>query len=294
MEEKCLRVRANAKVNLALHITGQQLDGRHILDSLVAFPDFGDELYFEKADDLSLSVSGPFGNELLQENKSGPNIIIKAAQLIKEQDNGAAIKLIKNLPLASGIGGGSSDAAVTLKTLSRLWNKKMPELKDILDLGSDVPVCLSNELQRMQGIGEIRTVLDPPPPMWIVLANPGVRIPTAKIFNYLKSKHNGELEPFQRINDLETFFQYLKRQRNDLESVTTTLFPEVDGMLEVINETLHCKLCRMSGSGATCFGLYTRESHAIEAEEKIKESFSKAWAVSAPLFSINSRNNIVG
>ena len=132
MIKKSISVKANAKINLALHVIGQRSDGLHLLDSIVAFPEFGDELIFENSDEVSLSISGPFGNHLLEHATHASNLVIKAANLFREQDNGVAIKLIKNLPIASGMGGGSSNAAITLKTLAELWNKKMPDFKDIL------------------------------------------------------------------------------------------------------------------------------------------------------------------
>ena len=294
MKNKVISARANAKVNLALHVIGQRKDGLHLLDSIVAFPDYGDELFFEKDEKFSLSISGPFGHQLQQQNTNDSNIILKATKLFKNWDSGVKIQLIKNLPVSSGVGGGSSNAAVTLQILSKLWKKNIPDLNEILKLGADVPVCLSNGLQRMQGIGEILTPLVPPLPMWIVLANPGIEIPTKQIFGLLGVKENRKLEPFHDLKDQDSFFEYLRRQRNDLEGVTSGLFPEIRVMLQTFNSTTHCKLCRMSGSGATCFGLYTQKDHALNAKRAITETFSKAWVVSAPLFLTNPCHNIIG
>ena len=275
MVNRSIRGQANVKVNLALHVVGQRIDGFHLLDSLVAFPEYGDELIVKNAKEISLSISGPFGDQLLNETKNLSNIVLRAAKLFEDKNNGAAIQLIKNIPIASGIGGGSSDAALTLKILSRLWKKKMPALTDIANLGSDIPVCLSNEFQRMQGIGDKVTILKPPPPMWIVLANPGIKVPTAKIFDFLNAKSNQGLEPLSSVYDHDSFFQYLKRQRNDLENVTCHLYPEVKELILAIKNTRNCKVCRMSGSGATCFGLYQQKTCAQMAEKIISESFVK-------------------
>ena len=294
MRHKSVRVCANAKVNLALHVVGELPGGLHRLDSLVAFPDFGDELIFERAEELSLSVTGPFANQLIEENKSVPNLVMKAAHLLKDPNQGAAITLIKNLPISSGIGGGSSDAAMTIQTLSRFWNKQIPPLDEILKLGSDVPVCLSNDFQRMEGFGEKTTLLPMPYAMWIVLANSGIKVSTRKIFGSLRNKNNDGLELLGNRKDQDGFFNYLKRQRNDLEDVTCGLFPEVQYLLEAITATSNCKLCRMSGSGATCFGLYTKKDFAIKAVGEIKENFPNVWVVAAPLFSTDSRNNEIG
>ena len=293
MENNNFVVRAKAKVNLALHIVGQRRDGMHLLDSIVAFPEVGDELSFLSADDLSLSISGPFGGRLSKEISIDENSIIRAAKLLKGGNKGVAIKLVKNLPIASGIGGGSSNAAATIKALSKLWLKPMPTLDKILTLGADVPVCLSNKLQRMQGIGEIRTVLSEPPPIWIVLVNPGVSIPTYEIFNLLEKKENKKLEELSSALEQECFFKYLERQRNDLEPIVKNLFPQVETTLQVINDTRECKVCRMSGSGATCFGLYSKEKHALTAEKVISESLPKAWVKSALLFSMNTLDDII-
>ena len=294
MKNKSFRAWANAKVNLALHVVGELPNGLHLLDSLVAFPKFGDELIFERADGLSLKVTGPFSRELLEESKNSPNLVMKAAQLLQGPDQGIAIELIKNLPLASGIGGGSSDAATTIQVLSRLWKKPIPSLEDILELGSDVPVCIANSFQRMQGIGGETTLLPMPSVLWIVLANPRVKVSTAKIFSFLRNKNNGALERLDFQRDQESFLSYLSRQRNDLENVTCGLFPEVDSILEFIKATSNCKLSRMSGSGATCFGLYVEKDFAIKAVDEIKQRFSSAWVVSAPLFSTDSSHNEIG
>lgn len=291
MENKRLRVWANAKVNLALHVVGELPSGLHLLDSLVAFPSFGDEIIVEESKGLSLTLTGPFSNELLQDNKYSKNLVMKAAELLKSSNQGAVIKLIKNLPIASGLGGGSSDAATTIKALSWLWNRSLPDLEDLLKLGSDVPVCLSHNFQRMQGIGGKTTLLSKPPKMWIVLANPGIKVPTSKIFGFLQNKNNQGLERLDYGTDQDSFFCYLNRQRNDLEDVTCGLFPEVKLMLEFIKGTLNCRLSRMSGSGATCFGLYTQKEYATKAVDEINKKFYQAWAVSAPLFSINSIDN---
>ena len=218
---------------------------------------------------------------------------MKAARLLIEHNQGASITLIKNLPIAAGIGGGSSDAAITIQTLSRLWGKQIPPLEDILKLGSDIPVCLSNGFQRMQGVGAKTTLLPMPSEMWIVLANPGIKVSTAKIFGFLKKKNNEELEYLANRTDKDSFFSYLKRQRNDLEEVTCRMFPEVKLLLEIINATPKCELSRMSGSGATCFGLYAEKEFATQAVDEIKNSFSHVWAVCAPLFSTNAGYNKV-
>ena len=142
---------ARAKVNLALHVTGQRADGYHLLDSLVVFPEIGDRIEVEAAKTLSLTIDGPFAGEL---GAGGDNLVLRAAERLCPQGRGAAIHLTKSLPVASGIGGGSADAAAALRALSRLWELDVdPELA--LSLGADVPVCLVSQSQWMRGIGEV-------------------------------------------------------------------------------------------------------------------------------------------
>ena len=291
--ETTLQVLAKAKINLALHVTGVLPNGLHSLDSLVAFPEVGDTLTFEEAEGLSLTVKGPFGPELLEANKNSKNLVMSAAQLMMGPGNGVSISLIKNLPLASGIGGGSSDAASTLRALATIWNKSIPDYTDILKLGSDVPVCLSYAFQRLQGIGDQLTQLPLPSLMWIVLVNPGIQVPTSKIFSLLENKINQPLERLGNLDNKSSFFDYLKRQRNDLQGVTCKLFPEVKNLLEFLTDTEHCKLARMSGSGATCFGLYSEKSYAVNAAKSVKNVFPDFWVEHTKLFSSNSRNNEV-
>jgi 4-diphosphocytidyl-2C-methyl-D-erythritol kinase len=167
---------APAKVNLALHVTGRRPDGYHLLDSLVAFPAIGDRVEAEPAAGLSLTLDGPFARDL----GAGPdNLVLRAAQLIRPEGKGAAIRLVKSLPVASGIGGGSSDAAAALRLLARLWEVPLPPAEQLAALGADVPVCLRAMPQRMQGIGERLTPVELPP-FWIVLANPGFPVATLR------------------------------------------------------------------------------------------------------------------
>ncbi len=165
---------APAKVNLALHVTGQRPDGYHLLDSLVVFAGIGDRVSVSSDDTLSLEV---IGADIAEVPSDARNLVLKAARLFDE-DKGAKIVLEKNLPTASGIGGGSSDAAAALRALSALWNLPLPSTDSVLRLGADLPVCMKPEPQRMRGIGEI---LDPAPVlprMHMVLANPRVGVTT--------------------------------------------------------------------------------------------------------------------
>ncbi|MDH3263802.1 MAG: 4-(cytidine 5'-diphospho)-2-C-methyl-D-erythritol kinase, partial [Paracoccaceae bacterium] len=180
---------APAKINLALHVTGQRPDGYHLLDSLVVFAPVGDRLTAAPADALSLSVTGPFAEGVAPDET---NLVLKAARALGP-GRGAAITLEKKLPVASGIGGGSADAAAALRALARLWELPLPGLKAVLALGADVPVCLASRPSRMRGIGEIVEPLPLPVPVNIVLANPGHAVSTPQVFALLSEQRNPPL-----------------------------------------------------------------------------------------------------
>ncbi|MBM3515122.1 MAG: 4-(cytidine 5'-diphospho)-2-C-methyl-D-erythritol kinase, partial [Alphaproteobacteria bacterium] len=165
---------APAKINLTLHVTGRRADGYHLLDSLVAFADIGDRISIAPAPDLRLHVTGPFAAGLPTD---AGNLVLRAAQVLRgARTIGADVTLEKNLPVASGIGGGSSDAATTVLALSRLWN--VPLDLAVATLGADIPVCLRRKPTRMAGIGEILTDVSPLPKCGIALVNPGVPLAT--------------------------------------------------------------------------------------------------------------------
>ncbi len=189
---------APAKVNLALHVTGRRSDGYHLLDSVVVFADVGDQLRIDAAEELSLSVTGPFADGVPTD---ASNLVLRAAALMAPSGQGARIALEKHLPHAGGIGGGSSDAAATIKSLARLWEAVLPDAASVLKLGADVPVCLKAPApQRMQGIGEELTPLPVLPECCVVLVNPGISVPTAQVFSRLASgggTRNPGLTPLQ-------------------------------------------------------------------------------------------------
>jgi 4-diphosphocytidyl-2-C-methyl-D-erythritol kinase len=272
-------------VNLALHITGKLGNGYHILDSLIGFPNYGDILTFEKASEITLKISGPFANDLKASSfKNNENIIVKAARLMCKTDQGVKINLLKNLPVSSGIGGGSTDAAVTLQAISEIWNIPLPGIQDLISLGADIPVCLSQDFQRMEGVGEKLTALSKPSKIWIVLVNSGLKISTKAIFDQLEQTDNKPLDELTKFETQDSFFNYLSSQRNDLEIVVTKLFPQVGNTLEILRKTKGNKLVRMSGSGSTCFGLYLSEREAILAVSFLKTKVSDYWIQAVPIF----------
>ncbi len=269
---------APAKVNLALHVTGRRPDGLHLLDSIVAFPRLGDRVEVESAPRLSLSTNGPFASEL---GPSADNLVLRAAQLMAS-GRGAALRLTKNLPVASGIGGGSSDAAATLRLLARLWRTSLPEPDDVLALGADVPVCLGGEASRMSGVGERLEPLRLSP-FWIVLANPDVPLATGAVFARLTSRTNPPLSDPPDQAPAKTFFDWLSVQRNDLEAPARAAAPVIGEALAALAAQRGCHLARLSGSGATCFGLFLTESPALAAAEALRGVHPAWWIAAAPV-----------
>lgn len=244
---------AHAKINLSLHVTGQRDDGYHLLDSLVMFTSLGDVIHASPADGLSLTIDGPFAADL---EGGDDNLVLRAARLFGHTD-GAAITLTKNLPVASGIGGGSTDAAATLRALSKLWNLPLPDLAAQVSLGADVPVCMTSELTRMGGIGDQIETLGPAPMLDMLLVNPNVPVSTPSIFKGLEAKANPPMttqmpDPF----DITDWTVWLGKQRNDLEPPARALAPAIADVIAALNSQEGCNLARMSGSGATCFAIF--------------------------------------
>ncbi|HLP69120.1 MAG TPA: 4-(cytidine 5'-diphospho)-2-C-methyl-D-erythritol kinase [Rhizobium sp.] len=257
---------ASAKINLALHVTGRREDGYHLLDSIVTFAEAGDRLTFAVASEDSLSLSGRFGPVLAADPKgTGDNLVTKARDLLREalRDRGldtlpVEITLEKNLPIASGIGGGSADAAATLRGLLRLWNADLPasELATIaLRLGADVPMCLAARPLRASGIGEAITPITTMPSFAMVLANPLKAVSTPEVFRRLEKKDNPPISSPPPVADREAWVAWLSTLRNDLEAPARALLPEIGRVCDMLAES-GADLVRMSGSGATCFGLY--------------------------------------
>ncbi len=267
---------ANAKINLCLHVTGQQVDGYHLLDSLVVFADYGDALTFVDADEFSVSIDGPFGAGL---DGGSDNLITRAGVALGER--GAAVELTKNLPISSGIGGGSADAAATLRGLSALWNVDIPD--DLgLSLGADVPVCLAGRSVRMHGVGEQLEPIDFLPAMPAILVNAGDAVSTPTVFSALSAKQNDPIGalPTEPLN-FQQAVTYLAGLRNDLQAPATAISPNIADVLDVMNQD--AVLARMSGSGATCFGLYENISMAQTAAEKIAVQHPNWWVQAVTL-----------
>lgn len=277
-----MREAAPAKVNLFLHITGRRADGYHLLESLFVFADVCDWLEVCPADDLSLNIIGPQAASI---PNSADNLVLAAARALQPLSGlkGARLTLEKNLPVAAGIGGGSADAAAALRLLVRFWGLKTPaaQLHDIaLALGADVPACLDPAPKLVRGIGDILQPLSGLPPLFLLLANPGVAVPTAAVFG-ARAGLGGRFSPagppnFGRI-DTERLVEILATSSNDLEAAAISLAPQIRTVIEVIGAQADCRIARMSGSGATCFGLFTNQGAAIAAATEIAAQYPAWW-----------------
>lgn len=271
---------APAKVNLTLHVTGRRADGYHLLDSLVVFAGLGDWLSVHAAATPSLKVQGPFAADI----PDGPdNLVWRAATLAAPQDP-VRLCLTKCLPAASGLGGGSADAAAVLRALAVLGLARWPVPEDALVLGADVPVCLSPGPQRMAGIGEDLTALAPLPPVWLLLANPGHATPTGAVFAALERRDNPAMPTLPaRWKTPGELVTWLAGQRNDLEAPARRLVPQIDTVLSALAAQPGCALARMSGSGATCFGLFVDAPAAAAAQERLRAAQPHWWCEAAPV-----------
>jgi 4-diphosphocytidyl-2-C-methyl-D-erythritol kinase len=275
-------VLAPAKLNLALHATGRRPDGYHLLDSLVAFTRFGDRLTITPADEDSFVMSGPFAAGLQADDT---NLVIRARDALRQafgHQAPAAIALEKNLPVASGVGGGSSDAAAVLKGLRDVWklDASDADLARIgLTLGADLPMCLAAKPLLARGIGDEITPVPGTASLGIVLVNPGVAVSTADVFAALASADNEPLPPLPRTLDFHGLCNWLETTRNDLEAPARRIRPEISGALAALRKG-GAHFARMSGSGATCFGLFESGNVAKRAATTIRER-RPGWFVAA-------------
>lgn len=264
---------APAKINLFLHITGKRDDGYHTLQSLMAFADVGDDLEFFPAEEFAVEVKGPFATAL---PPSTDNLIYKAAKSLADEYEvplRGKIILTKNLPIASGIGGGSADAAATLKGLLKLWG--LPEdlirlQKIALQLGADVPACLQGAAVFAEGIGEKLAPAQNMPAHYLVLVNPLIATSTPSVFKNFRAPFSAPITPSLDIAQC----------RNDLTEAAIAVTSEIKTVSAAIANTANCVFSRLSGSGATCFGVYETAAAAAAAAAALKTKHTGWWVVS--------------
>lgn len=273
---------APAKLNLYLHITGRQPNGYHDLDSLVAFAGIGDDIHIQPADHFSFIVEGPQAGPLRHQPEAS-NLVVKAAHSLaaltgKKLD--VQLTLIKNLPVASGIGGGSSDAAAALRSLARYWNIPLNDprlIEAAAQHGQDVPVCLKiqNNYMTATGTREAHAL----PYADIVLINPLLELPTPAVYASYRNGGYGFIAsaPFKRIpTDLAELVTYLKERENSLFRPACDLCPEIKTVIKALEQS-GSLLARMSGSGATCFGLYPDAKTASDARNAVLKIYPGWW-----------------
>lgn len=281
--------RAPAKVNLSLRVHGRRADGFHALDSLVAFAEIGDTLTLTPDAALRLDVESPFAGDL-----DSDNIVLRAAEAVADlwpEARTGAFRLVKRLPVAAGLGGGSSDAAAALRLLAGINPGRITpgDLERLAaSLGSDVPVCLEARAAWVRGRGERVTPLPELPPVPAVLANPGTALATGEVYAALGAApvSDGTEEeaplpgPFDTLGELVAF---LARERNDLEEPARALAPVIGETRAALEAAPGCLLARLSGSGATCFGIFAEDDAARQAARDIAAAHPEWWVVATRL-----------
>jgi 4-diphosphocytidyl-2-C-methyl-D-erythritol kinase len=278
-EFRPITVFAPAKINLYLHIAGRREDGYHDLDSLVVFADIGDRVTIEPASDFSLRINGPFASGFtVKETDSSPNSSNLVARAVWEMSRAARrdpkfrVTLNKNLPLASGIGGGSADAAAVIWGMMSLWGLPLstPWLPDLMaNLGADIPSCLRCAPVQMTGIGDILYPIADLPEIPVVLVHPAKHCPTPDVFRRFMGPMRGEVDLHENLSTPDALLNEIKKRDNDLTSAAIEIVPDIAVALKSLATQKNCLLHRMSGSGATCFGLFETPEDAEHAAETI-------------------------
>jgi 4-diphosphocytidyl-2-C-methyl-D-erythritol kinase len=281
---------ARAKLNLTLRITGRRDDGYHLLDSLVAFAEIGDRVTARLAERGSIRVSGPFASALAGESD---NLVTRAAAALAaaasvpaDLAQRTALDLEKNLPVASGIGGGSADAAAALQALMALWqvdHTGAARERLALSLGADVPVCLAGLPARMSGIGERLAPLPPLPASFLVLVNPLVACPTGPVFKARQGAFSAPLAAFEPPQSAADLAAVVRAGGNDLEAPAIAICPPIGSILSRLRREPGCLAAAMSGSGGTCFGLFARAEEAEASTARIAAEHSRWWVAATRL-----------
>ncbi len=285
-----LRLTARAKVNLYLHVVGRRGDGYHLLDSLVVFADLADSLEIRPSSELTLAVRGAFAAD------TGPvedNLVLRAARALREAAGmarrGAEIVLDKNIPAVAGLGGGSADAAAALDALARMWEVPggavdLPALA--MEIGADVPVCLAGVASFVGGAGEELAPAPELPPAGLLLVNPGIQVATQAVFAARRGGFSPAgvfAGPIASVADLAAL---LAERDNDLTEAATRLAPAIGDVIDALAGLTGCRLARMSGSGATCFGLFDDARAAAAAAPAVRRD---GWWVAASVITHTKR-----
>lgn len=277
---------APAKINLYLHVVGRRDSGYHELDSLIVFADIHDLVAIESADSLGLTLEGPFARAL---GNDPSNLVLRAAQALADQaglQRGASITLSKNLPVASGIGGGSADAAATLRALNKFWQAGLDDsaLSRLgQSLGADVPVCIFGRTARVQGIGEHIEPGPELPEIGLLLVNPGVAVSTAAAFSGRAGAFSQPVDLPGSFDSAASLAGFLSHCHNDLLDPARRLAPEIDAVLADIARQPDCLFAALSGSGATGFGIFAKVETASAAAAALQSVRDSWWVQSGKI-----------
>lgn len=254
---------AFAKINLALHVRRRRADGYHDLETVFAFCANGDTLTAERADRTTLTIDGPFADGL----SCTDNLVVRAAEAMGCP---AHLHLTKTLPVASGIGGGSADAAAALRLIARLYDRPLPDIDVQRSLGADVPACVVSETRRGEGVGEWLVAVEPVSGISVLLVNPRVPLSTGPVFAGWDGVDRGVLGDW-------------RTGRNDLEAPARALVPEIGTVLDWLSRRHGVIMARMSGSGATCFALFESEAARVRAADEARRDHPAWWTIGSVL-----------
>ena len=284
---------ACAKINLALHVGARRVAGYHRLESLVVFADLADvvsALPAGKGEAMALSVRGPFADLVAETTRETDNLVWRAAEELarvapKRRANPVRLTLTKRIPVAGGLGGGSADAAATLRLLNRMWSLKLPVEKLVEiggGLGADVPMCIYSQPLLAKGIGEVITPLAGIPPLPLVLAHPGVGVSTAKVFAGLGEDERKPLPdlPAKFATALDLIF-WLRQTRNDLETPAAAVTRKATAAAKALAKDPDCLFARMSGSGSAAFGVFVTLAAAERAAARLAAAKRDWWVATA-------------
>ncbi len=293
-----VRVFAPAKINLTLHVTGQRADGYHLLDSLVAFADAGDVVTLNTATSTGLTLSGPEAKGVPADDR---NLVLQVVSRLWK-GRPLQIHLEKHLPAAAGIGGGSADAAACFRGISFLMDKSDSRfdinlftdtaMRELTKIGADVPMCVLSKPARIRGIGDQIQVLKNIPQLPVLMVNPRVAVSTPTVFAALGNKKNPPMpKTLPQVTDVEDCAKWLAGQRNDLQTPAISQEPVIGKVLAMLEKSENCLLARMSGSGATCFGIFPDSESVTAAGQRIHKDHPEWW-VAAGLLGSQSEQSL--
>ena len=287
-----LTEKAPAKINLTLRVLGRRADGYHRLESLVAFADLADTLSLQPGGDAALDITGPFASAC------GPvagNLVLKAFAALRERVvglNAGRFVLEKNIPVAAGLGGGSADAAASLRLLARA-NSLAPDDPRLAEaaptVGADVPVCLESNARIMRGVGEELSAALDLPPLAALLVNPGVPLATRDVFARFAGNQDGKTSLAGVPRECGALIEWLGAHGNDLTHSAIACVPVIADVLSALSVLPGARLARMSGSGPTCFALFTSPGEATAAAQRLKSERKDWWVCPTTLGLVGER-----